>query len=266
MSSATGLQVLDQAGPAPRASWARRCRLVLLVGIVTTIMSLGSVLMLAAALVTLFQARRFYTEVIARSLGRAVLWVCGVKVVVHQEEPLPHGQVVYISNHTSSLDVFVLIALGLPNARFFLWGGLRKILPLGMMGYLTGTIWTVSQSLPRKRAQLFARAERILRRTGESVYLSPEGVRVTTGEIGHFNKGAFHLATNLHAPIVPFYIAIPREINPGTGLDARPGVVHVYFHSPLPTHDWKLEDLEQNRKRVRDFFVQLHEEWKASRP
>ncbi len=57
----------------------------------------------------------------------------------------------------------------------------------------------------------------MLRRTGESVYLSPEGKRITDGTIGHFNKGAFHLATNLQVPILPFYIDIPPEIDPQMG-------------------------------------------------
>ncbi len=79
------------------------------------------------------------------------------------------------------------------------------------------------QEYPEKRVAIFKRADRILRETGDSVYLSPEGMRVTTGEIGHFNKGSFHLATSLHAQIVPIYFAIPREINPGMGYDAKPG-------------------------------------------
>ena len=92
------------------------------------------------------------------------------------------------------------------------------------------------------------------------MYLSPEGDRVRTGQIGHFNKGAFHLATDLGAPLVPLYIAIPPEVDPGRGFDVRPGVVHVYFRPAIPTHDWKLEELEQNRTRVRDYYVRLHEE------
>ena len=73
-----------------------------------------------------------------------------------------------------------------------------------------GTFFTVPQSDPAERARIFARADRVLRRTGESVYLSPEGERVTTGTVGHFNKGAFHLATDLHAPIVPMFISFLR--------------------------------------------------------
>ncbi len=136
-------------------------------------------------------------------------------------QPFPLKQTVYISNHTSTLDLFILVALGLPNTRFFLSGFLRKYVPLGFIAYLMGTFFTVPQDRPAERTRIFQRADRILRRTRESVYLSPEGGRITTGEIGQFNKGAFHLATSLKAPIVPMYFHIPSVIDPGMGFNAR---------------------------------------------
>ena len=75
------------------------------------------------------------------------------------------------------------------------------------------------------------------------------------GGISRFNRGAFHLATNLKAPIVPIFIAIPPHINPGRGYGLLPGVVRVYINPPIPTADWKLEDLEQNKEIVRDLYV-----------
>lgn len=223
-----------------------------------TLMTACALTMLAVAVVTLFRCRRFYSERMATPCGRLVLRVWGVGMVVHRDAPYPAGQVVYVSNHTSSIDIFALIALGLPNARFFLSGFLRKLLPLGLIGYLIGIFWTVPQSFPDHRARIFQRAARVLRRTGESVYLSPEGERVTTGEIGPFNKGAFHLATALRAPIVPLFIRIPKAIDPGKGLHARPGTVHVYVRPPIDTSAWRLEDLVANKERVRDFYVDWH--------
>jgi 1-acyl-sn-glycerol-3-phosphate acyltransferase len=164
----------------------------------------------------------------------------------------------YISNHTSTLDVLILIALRLPNTRFFIFGGTRKWLPLAVIGYLIGNFFTPPQTIRANRVRCFERAERILRRTGASVYLSPEGVRITTGEIGPFNKGAFHLATNLQVPIVPLYINTPRDIDPGKGFVTRSGTVPVYVKPAISTRGWRLEDLERNREMVRHLYLDFH--------
>jgi 1-acyl-sn-glycerol-3-phosphate acyltransferase len=224
------------------------------------LLTVTALVMLLVAIATFAQARRLYSEWIATPMGRVLLKIWGIRLVVHQSEPFPRGQTVYISNHTSTIDLFALIALGLPRTRFFLSGYLRKVLPLGLIGYLIGIFWTVPQTFPAERMRIFQRAERSLRRTGDSVYLSPEGGRVTSGGIGPFNKGAFHLATALRAPIVPLLIAIPPEIDPGRGLHARSGVVHVFVKAPFDTTDWKLEDLVANKERLRDLFVAWNQE------
>jgi 1-acyl-sn-glycerol-3-phosphate acyltransferase len=222
------------------------------------ILTVGSIVMLVAAILTLGQARRFYCEVIGRWIGRAILRVAGVGYRVHGQPASPSVQTIYISNHTSTLDVFLLIALGLPRTRFFLSGFLRKIIPLGIIGGLIRIFWTVPQEYPNHRREIFKRADRILQRTEDSVYLSPEGMRITTGEIGWFNKGAFHLATSLHAQIVPIYFSIPAEINPGMGYEAKPGVTDIYFLPSIDTSAWTLADLERNRDAVRDLFIRVH--------
>lgn len=229
-------------------------------------MTVWAVAMLAAGALTLFRARRFYSEVMAKALGRAVLGVWGIRVVVRQEEPFPRTQTVYISNHPSTLDPFVLIALGLPRTRFFMRGGLRKFVPLAVIGHVMGIFWTVEQQYPERRMRIFQRADRILCRTGESVYLSPEGMRVTTSEIGHFNKGAFHLATSLGAPIVPMYLEIPPETNPGKGYATRAGTVTVHVLPAIPTAAWRVEGVERNAAAVRDQFVRVHAERRGGAP
>jgi len=222
------------------------------------VMMFGALVMLLVAVPTLFMARRLYAEVIGKLLGASILKLWGVSYRVHMDGPPPQQQVVYISNHASTIDIFLLIALGLPRTRFFLGGFLRKMLPIGIIGYLVRIFWTVPQEFPEKRRRIFQRADRILRRTGDSVYLSPEGMRVTTGEIGHFNKGSFHLATSLGAPIVPLYLEIPADINPGMGYNARPGTVDVWFLSPIETAHWKVEDVECNRDRVHELYLRVH--------
>ena len=228
------------------------------------LMTVGSLAMLLVALVTAFQARRLYAERMAAPLGRLTLRLWGIRLAVHDAPAETLEQRVYISNHTSTLDIFVLIALGLPNTRFFLSGFLRKLPPLGLMGYLMGIFWTVPQEFPQRRVAIFKRAARILKRTGESVYLSPEGARITTGEVGHFNKGAFHLATTLGAPIVPFFIVTPAEVDPGMGYRAGAGQVDVHFKPVIDTRDWRVEDVATNKERVRDRFVAWNEAYRGA--
>lgn len=236
----------------------RFCRIKLLLSLL--LMTLGSIAMLVAALLTVFQARRFYAEQMAARLGRWTLSIWRIRLRVHDAPPHSTEQRVYVSNHTSAVDVFVLIAMGMPNTRFFMSGFLRKFLPLGLIGYLIGIIWTVPQQFPERRVEIFKRAERLLRRTGESVYLSPEGRRVTSGEVGAFNKGSFHLATALRAPIVPFYIATPKQVDPGMGYCAGAGIVDVWFKPAIDTSAWNVADLVSNKECVRDRFVEWHDE------
>src|SRR5262249_759373 len=141
------------------------------------LMTLCALIALGVSVITAFQSRRFCSERLVTPFGRIVLRTWGIRVRVHCATPFPSGQVVSISNHTSTIDVFVLVALGLPNARYFLSGFLRKLLPLGLIGYLIGIFWTVPQTYPDRRTKIFQRAAHILRDTGESVYLSPEGER-----------------------------------------------------------------------------------------
>lgn len=226
------------------------------------LMTLGSIVMLAIGMVTLFQARRLYAWM-ATWLSRAVLAIYGVKIAVHPARPFPRTQTVYISNHVSTLDLFILVALGLPNCRFFLSGFLRKFVPLGIIATLMGTFFTVPQVRQADRVRIFQRAARILRRTRESVYLSPEGGRITNGEIGHFNKGAFHLAASLGAPILPMFFVIPAEIDPVMGYDAKPGTAHVHVLDPIDTSSWTGDEAAAHAAAVRAMFVRVNQEMRC---
>ena len=70
-------------------------------------------------------------------------------------------------------------------------------------------------------------------------------------------------STSLKAPIVPFYIQIPAHINPGCGIDAEPGTVHIYFEDPIQTADWKLEDLVENKEKVRNLFLAYQQKYSS---
>ena len=249
----SGTAVAPRSASPPAVRWLSRARVLGTIAGLTVVFVACALIPIGA--LTLFRARRLYAAIV-RVMALAILRLYGIRLVVVPHARFPRQQVIYVSNHASTLDVFVLVALGLPRCRFFLSGFLRrKYIPLGVIAWTLGTFFTVPQDRPDERRRIFANAERILRHTGESVYLSPEGRRVATGQIGHFNKGAFHLATALHAPIVPLYFEIPRAVDPGRGFDAKPGTVTVHVLPTIDTRDWLLDDLERNTAAVRAIYV-----------
>jgi 1-acyl-sn-glycerol-3-phosphate acyltransferase len=219
------------------------------------VMSVHALLMLLLAVVTLFRFRDLYSRWLLGSCGRMVLGIWGVRLEIHRDHPLLDGQAVFVTNHTCTLDVFALIAARLPNTRFFLSGFLRKFPQLALFGYLTGIFWTVPQEFPERRTRIFQRACRILAASGESVCLSPEGMIVTSGRIGPFNKGAFHLAAALRAPMQPLYIFVPAAINPGRSWNARAGTIHLHVGRPIDTSDWRPEEAATIKEQVRSIYV-----------
>src|SRR5260370_41811394 len=75
----------------------RLARKVLLAAATLLLLSIAAVVVLAVAIATLFRAGRFYAEVIAKWLSRAVLWMWGVRLEVHQDQPFPETQTVDMS-------------------------------------------------------------------------------------------------------------------------------------------------------------------------
>ena len=98
-------------GREPRVARART--LAVCAGLM---MCAGAALLIPIGIVTLFRARRLYAAC-ATAISRAILRLYGIRMRVHGAPPWPSVQTVYVSNHTSTLDIFILVALGMPGTR-----------------------------------------------------------------------------------------------------------------------------------------------------
>lgn len=205
--------------------------------------------------VRLLFGRRAAAEKLGAWAASVVLGLAGISVEVRAPVfPLPERRVVYVSNHTSSIDLFVLLSLGLPRAWFFMKRGAWVFPPGAIVAMCVGTFFTVPQAYTEKRRELFAAACEVLRKTGDAVYLSPEGTRVTTGSVGPFNKGAFHLAAALGAPMVPLYLEIPKSDNPGKSWVMPRTKVIVHVLPDVDTSDWRPETARAHADHVRGVY------------
>jgi 1-acyl-sn-glycerol-3-phosphate acyltransferase len=224
------------------------------------ILGAASAAMLAVRVLHLGGGRRFCQQTLGGWAGAALLRQSGVALRIHRAGPLPERPCFYMANHSSSLDLPVLMALRLPDTRTFIKERFRWYGALGTALMLTGALFTAPQEDHERRVRRFRDAERLLRSTGGSVFGSPEGTRVPGPTIGPFNRGVFHLATALRLPIVPILIVIRPEVDPGSGIAARPGVVDVHIGEPIDTSGWTLAELDANKEAVRDRFVAWSEE------
>jgi putative phosphoserine phosphatase/1-acylglycerol-3-phosphate O-acyltransferase len=101
-------------------------------------------------------------------------------------------------------------------------------------------------------------------RDGVSLAIAPEGTRSTTGELGAFKKGAFHVAMQAGVPIVPVVLRNADVLGPASATMMRPGTVQLAVLPPVPTADWDVKDLSSHVAAVRQMFVDTLEDWPAS--
>lgn len=84
-----------------------------------------------------------------------------------------------------------------------------------------------------------------------------------TPEPGRFKKGGFHLAMQAGVPMVPIVLRGAGDLMRPHAKVIHPGVVDVKVLDPIPTDDWKAEDLDRITQDVRQLFVDTLETWPA---
>ncbi|MCI0691534.1 1-acyl-sn-glycerol-3-phosphate acyltransferase [candidate division KSB1 bacterium] len=224
-------------------------------------LTVGMLLLTLMSILTLGRAKNFIIHTFSRGIGHLVLFFAGVKVIF-DGAPI-NRPAIYISNHSSTLDIFLIMTLGIPNVRYVAKYELLYNPLFAVMGGLTGQIFIKRQDTERAVATLNRAYEKI-RRQGLSLFVAPEGTRQETGKIGHFKKGAFRMAIDLQYPIVPVHFAGARQLCPGKTLKVQPGTVTIRFYAPIDTSAWTLENLDEQIAKIRGDYVRWEEEYAKS--
>jgi 1-acyl-sn-glycerol-3-phosphate acyltransferase len=232
-------------------------RMIILTTVAVLTLTVGMILLTLSSILTLGQAKNFITRFFSRTLGRVVLFFAGVKVNF-VGGPISRPAI-YISNHSSTLDIFLIIAMGLPKVRYIAKYELLYNPLFGVMGWLTGQIFIKRQDSEKAVATL-NHAYKKIRRQELSLYVAPEGTRIVGGKIGPFKKGAFRMAMDLQYPIVPIHFAGARQLCPGKTLRVKPGEVTIRFYPLIDTSAWTRENLHEQVAKIRQDYVRWEEE------
>ncbi len=186
-----------------------------------------------------------------RVWSRLLLAAAGVKVVVHGGEHRHGSRHIFVGNHVSWFDVFAMAA----HLRWFKFVAKAELFRIPIFGRAmrsAGMIPIERANQSRARASIHQAGAAI--ESGASVILFPEGTRGTSYALRPFKKGAFVLALETQAPIVPVAIHGTIEIQRKGSALIRPGRVHLHFLPPIETAGMAYEDrnalAEDVRRRI----------------
>ncbi|MBO4282548.1 MAG: 1-acyl-sn-glycerol-3-phosphate acyltransferase [Bacteroidales bacterium] len=100
---------------------------------------------------------------------------------------------------------------------------------------------------------------RSLMERGYSVMVFPEGTRSLDGRVARFRKGAFQLAQQCGADIVPVYLHGTNHVmSKGDGM-LRDGSIDVRVGTRIPAADMKDGNVREMASRIREEFVKQYE-------
>jgi putative phosphoserine phosphatase/1-acylglycerol-3-phosphate O-acyltransferase len=215
-----------------------------------------------AGIALLNRNRRQGANVMSSIGPNLVLALAGVEVrVVGEENVWSHRPAVFLFNHQSNFDIFVL---GHLLQRDFSGVAKKEAARdpfFAPMGYLTDVAYVDRGNTTQAKEALAPAVDRL--RKGISIAVAPEGTRSATPTVGPFKKGAFHMAMQADVPVVPIVIRNAGELMGRSAKVMKPGVIDVAVLEPIPTRAWKAEDLDAHVAEVRQRYVDTLENWPA---
>lgn len=204
---------------------------------------------------SLGKATNFIVENFGPFIAYPVLWTLGINFNVIQHGDPVGPSVIYTINHSSTLDLVTMIALGLPNIRFVAKWELQYNPLFFIVGRLTGQVFIQRQKSDKAIKRIKSTYDR-LKKDNLSIMVAPEGSRKHPGVIGPFKKGAFHMAVDLGFPIVPIYFEGNKELSLGGSLLSKSGTINAHIHPPIDTSGWSRETIDEHVKEVRQKYLE----------
>lgn len=196
-----------------------------------------------------------------RAINRAIeLWgrlgtrACGVALDVAGAEHLALRPAVFVFNHQSGADPFLLCALLRRDFVGVAKHEIRANPVLGPAFAFAGAVFVDRSDRAQSMAALAPAIDTL--RSGLAIAIAPEGRRSRSYEVGPFKKGAFWIAMGARVPVVPIVLHNARDVLPRGGWVMRAATVRVSVLPPIPTADWSPATLPAHVEAVRQRFVE----------
>jgi len=192
--------------------------------------------------------------VFERLVGVPCLWLCGCHLSVAGSEHLdPRRPAIYVVNHTSLMDLFVVLRL-MPYGSV---GVMKKEVVrypfFGQMYLLCGHLRLDRGHRAAAIASMRSLSD-LVRRNKLSIFISPEGTRSPDGRLQPFKKGLVHLALQTGLPVVPVVIHGAHRAWRKNSLSVRGGPIHVEVLPAVNTSGWSTRGTDDALEEIHAIF------------
>lgn len=181
--------------------------------------------------------------------------VLGLRVEVRNGDRMLERPAVFVSNHQSMLDIYILGAMFPKWCSVTAKRSLQWYPFLGWFMMASGTVF-IDRARRENALKAFESARHHVLTKKQSVFMFPEGTRSNAVEpmMLPFKKGAFHFAQQCQIPIVPFVVANYSTLWSKRKQIATSGVIPIEVLEPIPTKGLESKDvnalLEKTRGRM----------------
>ncbi len=174
-------------------------------------------------------------NMLTRMIGDVGSGIAGLDFEVEGLENLKRsGPAIFIFNHQSLLDAFVLAHLLREDVVAFCK---KEVADTPLLGPLMRQIETIFVDREDKNQSAVLQQALEVLDSGRSLVIAPEGTRSTLGNVQAFKHGAFFLARKARVPIVPIVLHNVKDALPKGGLVIRPATIRVTVLPPMHAAD-----------------------------
>ncbi|MGZ5244744.1 MAG: lysophospholipid acyltransferase family protein [Bacteroidia bacterium] len=181
---------------------------------------------------------------------RALLFLTGIRYKIEKQGDIDFSQTYIITpNHTSNLDIFVLLA-ALPGYFCFMGKAELVAIPLFGISFKKGLDIEVERGSTENSALAYKRTVTALR-NHKSVVIFPEGgIFPDPYYLNPFKEGAFRIAIRQKTPVLPIVLPDNHKLLPDEEKRAKAGKIRIILHNPIDTSSLKDSDSEVLKNQV----------------
>ena len=238
-----------------------RCPFVLLYSVLS-LLFWGTI----AVIGSLFIKRKNFGTLSQVGWCKGILWVAGLTVKVEGEENIPKDSALFLFNHTSLLDIPVMVSALPVDLRFVAKKELFQIPFFGQAMESVGTLSIDRSDHTQSRGIYHRVAEKI--RNGLYIALAPEGTRQDEDRVGEFKSGPFVLAIEAQLPIVPVVIKGASEALPKKSFQINCGQwrreIRLKILPVTKVTGYSFSSRKELKEKVRGEMIRAFDELQAS--